>query len=62
MSRVLVIRHVAHEGLGSMKRPIESGSAVEYADLFKGDSLPARIDGFDGLVVLGGPMGPIEYG
>ena len=60
MSRVLVIRHVGYEGLGTMKRPIESGAVVEYADLFRGDALPARIDGFDGLVVLGGPMGVYE--
>jgi len=60
MSRVLVVRHVGYEGLGTMKRPIESGAVVEYADLFKGDILPARIDGFDGLIVLGGPMGVYE--
>lgn len=60
MSRVLVVRHVGHEGLGTMKRPIESGSVVEYVDLFRGEALPSRIDGFDGLVILGGPMGVYE--
>lgn len=60
MSSVLVVRHVAHEGLGTMKRPVESGSAVEYVDLFRGERAPTRIDGFDGLIVLGGPMGVYE--
>ncbi len=60
MRRALVIRHVAHEGLGTLRRPIESGPAVEYVDLFRGEKLPARIDGFDGLIALGGPMGVYE--
>ncbi|CAG1066870.1 anthranilate synthase component II [uncultured bacterium] len=60
MGRALVIRHVAHEGLGILKRPIESDSVVEYVDLYRGASVPSRIDGYDGLVVLGGPMGVYE--
>lgn len=60
MARALVIRHVSHEGLGIMKRPIERDSAVEYIDIFRGASVPSSIDGYDGLVVLGGPMGVYE--
>jgi GMP synthase-like glutamine amidotransferase len=60
MGRVLVIKHVAHEGLGILRRPIESGSVVEYVDLFRGATVPSRIDGYDGLIVLGGPMGVYE--
>lgn len=60
MSSVLVVRHVAHEGLGTMKRAVESRAFVEYVDLFRGERVPARIDGFDGLIVLGGPMGVYE--
>lgn len=60
MGRALVIRHVAHEGLGALKRPLESDLAVEYRDMFRGETLPARIDGYGGLVVLGGPMGVYE--
>ena len=62
MARALVIRHVSHEGLGIMKRPIERDSAVVYIDIFRGASVPQRIDGYDGLVVLGGPMGVYEDG
>lgn len=60
MGRALVIRHVAHEGLGILKRPIEKDSDVEYVDVYKGAPVPARIDGYDGLIVLGGPMGVYE--
>lgn len=60
MGRALVLRHVPHEGLGMMKRPIERDSVVEYIDLFKGASVPTRIDGYEGLIVLGGPMGVYE--
>lgn len=60
MARVLVIRHVAHEGLGVLKRPLERDCVVEYIDLFKGASVPARIDGYSALIVLGGPMGVYE--
>lgn len=60
MARALVIRHVAHEGLGVMKRPLERDCVVEYIDVFKGASVPSRIDGYDALVVLGGPMGVYE--
>lgn len=60
MGRALVIRHVSHEGLGIMKRPVERDSVVEYIDLFRGESVPSRIDGYDGLIVLGGPMGVYE--
>ena len=60
MARALVIRHVSHEGLGIMKRPIERDSVVEYIDIFRGASVPPRIAGYDGLVVLGGPMGVYE--
>lgn len=60
MTRVLVIRHVAHEGLGQLGRPLESGCLVEYLDVFRGQRVPRRIDGYGALVVLGGPMGVYE--
>jgi len=43
-----------------MRRPVESGAFVEYVDIFRGERVPSRIDGFDGLIVLGGPMGVYE--
>lgn len=62
MARVLVIRHVAHEGLGVLKRPVERDCIVEYIDVFKGGRVPSRIDGYDALIALGGPMGVYEEG
>ncbi|HBG46319.1 MAG TPA: GMP synthase [Deltaproteobacteria bacterium] len=60
MPRALVIRHVRHEGLGTIKRPLEKDFMVEYFDMFKGAVLPSRIDGYDALIVMGGPMGVYE--
>jgi GMP synthase (glutamine-hydrolysing) len=60
MARVLVIRHVAHEGLGVMKRPFEMGFEVDYIDIYRNDVVPSRLDGYDGLIALGGPMGVYE--
>lgn len=60
MARVLVLRQVAHEGPGIMKRPLERDCVVEYIDVFRGGSVPSRIDGYDALIVLGGPQGVYE--
>lgn len=60
MARVLVVRQVAHEGPGIMKRPLERDCIVEYVDVYKGVSVPTRIDGYDALIVLGGPQGVYE--
>ncbi|MBE7415584.1 MAG: gamma-glutamyl-gamma-aminobutyrate hydrolase family protein [Deltaproteobacteria bacterium] len=60
MKRALVITHVAHEGLGTFRRPLERGFIVERLDIHRGAALPPRIDGFDALIVMGGPMGVYE--
>lgn len=61
MAKALVIRHVPHEGLGLIKRPLERDFIVEYFDMHRGAALPPAIDGYDVLVVMGGPMGVYEY-
>ncbi|MBZ0221042.1 MAG: gamma-glutamyl-gamma-aminobutyrate hydrolase family protein [Candidatus Methylomirabilis sp.] len=60
MKRALVITHVAHEGLGTFRRPLERNFIVERLDMHRGAVLPPRIDGFDALIVMGGPMGVYE--
>jgi len=60
MARALVIRHVPHEGLGIIKRPLEKDFTVEYFDMYRGAALPPTIDGYDALIVMGGPMGVYE--
>ena len=60
MARALVIRHVPHEGLGIIKRPLEKDFTVEYFDMYRGAALPPTTDGYDALIVMGGPMGVYE--
>ncbi len=60
MPRALVIRQVPHEGLGIIKRPLERDFIVEYFDMYRGAALPPTIDGYDALIVMGGPMGVYE--
>ncbi|GAB3197197.1 type 1 glutamine amidotransferase [Nocardioides hungaricus] len=57
MTRVLVVEHDAEcppAWLGSWLE--EAGCALEVARPYAGEPLPA-LDGYEGLVVLGGPMG-----
>ena len=52
MVRVLVVQHVPEEGLGRIAHP-----ALEVTTRF---TRTDDVDGVDGLVVLGGPMGAYE--
>jgi len=60
VKRALAITHVAHEGLGTFGRPLERAFMVERLDMHRNTALPPRIDGFDALIVMGGPMGVYE--
>lgn len=56
--KVLIIQHVGCEGPGTILPVlINSGYSVEYTRLYLGELPPEDITGFDGLVILGGPMG-----
>lgn len=55
--KLLVFRHVPHEHLGTIERILEeAGIGHEYVDLFQGASPPLTLEGYSGLVVMGGPM------
>jgi GMP synthase-like glutamine amidotransferase len=56
MPRCLVVQHVEPEGpyaIGVALR--SSGGSLDIRRVFDGDDLPEDTDGFDGLVVMGGP-------
>ena len=55
---ILVICHVAHEGLGSME-PLfkKKGVLFEYQSLATDDSLSIDHQKYSALIVMGGPMG-----
>jgi len=51
------LQHVPFEGLGQIEPLLlEQGHALAGSHLYRGEALPV-LDDFDGLVVMGGPMG-----
>jgi GMP synthase (glutamine-hydrolysing) len=61
MSKVLVLQHIGFETLGIIANALEErGVAYEYVRGFAGQQIPSTMDGVDGLVVMGGPMGVYE--
>jgi GMP synthase-like glutamine amidotransferase len=61
MPHWLIIRNVATEGPGILGQVLaEQGTAHRTIDAFGAEPLPETLDGVDGLVILGGPMGVYE--
>lgn len=57
MSKVLVIQHVAIEPLGTLNPLLRAaGLKIRYANFGRDPHLKPTIDGYDGLIILGGPM------
>lgn len=62
MRSILVIQHVASEGLGLIEQQLESaGFSARYVKVFAHDKIPIIVPhGVSGVIVLGGPMGVYE--
>ena len=57
MPTCLVIQHLPPEGPYLIAEALENaGISVELCQVFTGDHPAASLDGYDGLVVMGGPM------
>ncbi len=57
--RILVIQHQSNAGLGAIASSFESAAArVDVRSAENPGAIPETLAGFDGLVVLGGSMGP----
>lgn len=57
--RIHIVVHEAFEAPGAYVTWAASrGHAVTYSRVYLGDALPASLDGFDMLVVMGGPQSP----
>jgi GMP synthase-like glutamine amidotransferase len=55
--KCLVVQHVEPEGAYAIGDALSAaGVSVDTRKVFAGESLPADLTGFDGLVVMGGPM------
>jgi GMP synthase (glutamine-hydrolysing) len=58
---VLVIQHVAVEGLGRLgERLTQAGEDVQLVRIDLGEAVPESLEGHEALIVLGGPRGVYE--
>ncbi len=61
VSTVVAIQHVHCETLGTIADALTAGGiAVEVVRIFEGQLVPKGMNEYDGLVVMGGPMGVYE--
>ncbi|HEY7322299.1 MAG TPA: gamma-glutamyl-gamma-aminobutyrate hydrolase family protein [Candidatus Binatia bacterium] len=57
MKKLLVLQHVAHELLGTLNPLLKrAGFRLRYVNFARRPDAQPSLDGYDGLVVLGGPM------
>jgi GMP synthase (glutamine-hydrolysing) len=55
---VVVVQNAASDPLGTLAGWLESaGVGLQVRQPFAGDQIPSGLDGYSGLLVLGGPMG-----
>lgn len=60
--RLHALQHVPFEGLGHIENWIvDQGHHLAITHLYNGEEFP-RLDSFDGLVIMGGPMNIYEDG
>jgi GMP synthase (glutamine-hydrolysing) len=58
MKKIVVLQHVAHEILGTLNPLLKrAGFRIRYVNFGRHPDAQPCLDGYDGLVVLGGPMG-----
>ena len=57
MKKLLVLQHVAHELLGTLNPLLKrSGFRIRYVNFARHPDAQPNLEGYDGLVILGGPM------
>jgi GMP synthase (glutamine-hydrolysing) len=57
VQRLLVLQHVAHEILGTLDPLLKrAGFRIRYVNFSRQPDLQPSLDGYDGLIILGGPM------
>jgi GMP synthase (glutamine-hydrolysing) len=58
MKKLLVFQHVRHEGLGTLEPLLrDAGCQIDRVNFSRQPEAQPSLDGYEGLVVLGGPMG-----
>ena len=59
--KVLVLRHVPHEHLGTLESAFKAADlSFRYINFFESDRPSISPEGYEGLVILGGPMNVYE--
>jgi GMP synthase (glutamine-hydrolysing) len=57
MKKLLVCQHVAHEILGTLNPLLKrAGFRIRYVNFARHPDAQPSLDGYDGIVILGGPM------
>jgi GMP synthase (glutamine-hydrolysing) len=63
MKKLLVLQHVAHELLGTLNPLLKkSGFRIRYVNFARHPDAQPSLDGYDGMVLLGGPMSVNDAG
>jgi len=63
MKKLLVLQHVAHELLGTLNPLLKrAGFRIRYVNFARHPDAQPSLDGYDGLVILGGPMSVNDAG
>ena len=63
MKKLLVLQHVAHELLGTLNPLLKrAGFRIRYVNFARHPDAQPSLDGYDGLVILGGPMSANDAG
>lgn len=63
MKKLLVLQHVAHELLGTLNPLLKrAGFRIRYVNFARHPDAQPTLDGYDGLVILGGPMSVNDAG
>jgi GMP synthase (glutamine-hydrolysing) len=58
--KLLVLRHVPHEHLGTFAQKHTRSVTYEYIDFYQNESKDISLNNIDGLIILGGPMNVYE--
>lgn len=61
MRKIMVVQHVAHEPLGTLNPMLKAaGFRIRYVNFGRHPDTVPSLEGYRGLIVLGGPMGVYE--
>lgn len=61
MRKIMIFQHVGHEPLGTLNPMLKAaGFRIRYINFGRDPAAEPCLDGYNGLIVLGGPMGVYE--